>query len=152
VNAADRTQEIPAMTNRFVRALGFTAFAAATLAGPPARAQLMDQLKGALGGGGDSGGGMPSVSQASPSNVAGVLQYCVRNNYLGGGSAASVKDSLVNKVGGGGHSNDSGFMAGNNGMLQSGGGHSFGLGGEGLKAQVTRKVCDQVLQRGKSML
>ena len=53
----------------------------------PARAQLMDQLKGAVGSGqsggllGGSGGGLPSVAQASPSNTAGVLQYCMRNNY-----------------------------------------------------------------------
>ncbi len=52
------------------------------------RAQLMDQLKGAVGGGqtgggGGTGGGMlgglgggaiPSVGQAAPGNTAGVLQ------------------------------------------------------------------------------
>jgi hypothetical protein len=50
----------------------------------PAHAQLMDQLKGAMGTG--QGGGalaVPSVNQASPSNIAGgVLQYCVQNNYV----------------------------------------------------------------------
>ena len=70
----------------------------------PARAQLMDQLKGAVGSGqsggllGGSGGGLPSVAQASPSNTAGVLQYCMRNNYVGGSDASSVKDLLLSKV------------------------------------------------------
>jgi hypothetical protein len=96
---------------------------------------------------------MPSVGQASPSNTAGVLQYCVRNNYVGGGSAASVKDSLLRKVGGGGKTaDDSGFKAGNEGMLETGGGQNFSLGGSGVKEQVTRKVCDQVLQHAKSLL
>ena len=64
-----------------------------------AHAQLLDQLKGAMGSG--QGGGalaVPSVNQASPSNIAGVLQYCVQNNYVSGGSATSVKDALVGKV------------------------------------------------------
>lgn len=99
------------------------------------------------------GGGTPSVNQASPMNIAGLLQYCVKNNYLSGGSATSVKDSLVNKVTGSGKStSDSGFQAGNAGMLESGNGQSVSLGGGGIKEQITRKVCDQVLQYGKSLL
>lgn len=69
-----------------------------------AHAQLLDQLKGAMGSG--QGGGalaVPSVNQASPSNIAGVLQYCVQNNYASGGSATSVKDALVGKVTGSDH-------------------------------------------------
>lgn len=126
----------------------------------PVRAQLMDQLKGATGSeksggmlGGLGGGGLPSVGQASPSNTAGVLQYCVRNNYMSGGAASSVKNSLMSKVGGGEKaSSDSGFKAGDSGMLQTGNGKSFSLGGDGIKAQVTQKVCDQVLQHAKSLL
>lgn len=130
----------------------------------PAHAQLMDQLKGAVGSGqgGSSGGGMlggldggmPAVGQASPSNTAGVLQYCIKNNYVGGGGASSVKDSLMSKVTGssGQASNDSGFKAGNSGTLQTGNGQGFSLGGDGMKAQVTRKVCEQVLAHAKSLL
>ncbi|MEA2790970.1 MAG: hypothetical protein QOG73_3376 [Acetobacteraceae bacterium] len=126
----------------------------------PARAQLMDQLKGAVGSGqGNTGGGllggsgMPPVGQASPSNTAGVLQYCIQNNYVGSGSAASVKDSLMSKVTGGGQAtNDSGYKAGSSGLLQTGNGQNFSLGGDGLKAQITQKVCDQVLQHAKSLL
>ena len=125
-----------------------------------ADAQLMDQLKGAVGSGqsgGSSGGlgsgALPSVGQASPGNTAGVLQYCVKNNYVSGGSAASVKDSLMSKVtGSGGGANDSGLQAGNKGVLNTGNGQSYSLGGGGIKAQVTQKICDQVLQHAKSLL
>jgi hypothetical protein len=125
------------------------------------QAQLMDQLKGAVGsgqtggalGGLGGGGGLPAVGQASPSNTAGVLQYCVRNNYVNGNAASSVKNSLLSKVTGGGQtSNDSGFKAGNSGILQTGKGQDFSLGGDGIKAQVTHKVCDEVLQHAKSLL
>ena len=136
----------------------------AVLVGPvvPAQAQLMDQLKGAVGGGQSSGGGMlgglggslPAVGQASTSNTAGVLQYCVRNNYLSGGSAGSIKDSIVGKVTGSGQgSNDSGYKAGSSGLLQTGSGQSYSLGGgDGMKQQMTHKVCDLVLQHAKSLL
>jgi hypothetical protein len=90
-----------------------------------AQAQLLDQLKGAVGGGGGGlGGALPSVEKASPSNTAGVLQYCVKNNYVSGGAASSVKDSLLSKVTGSGHgTSDSGFKAGSNGLLDTGSGH-----------------------------
>ena len=132
------------------------------LSASPARAQLMDQLKGAVGSGqggggggmlGGLGGGMPSVAQAGTGNTAGVLSFCIKNNYLGGGSASSVKDSLMSKMGGSTHgTNDSGYKAGSSGLLQTGNGQTFGLGGDGLKAQVTKKICDQVLAHGKSLL
>jgi hypothetical protein len=142
--------------------LGLAALAALAMPGSPARAQLMDQLKGAVGSGQGSGtggalggltGGLPSVSQASPGNTAGVLQYCVRNNLVSGSAATSVKDSVVSKVTGSGQgANDSGFKAGNNGLLQTGNGQSFSLSGSGVKEQVTHKVCDMVLEHAKSLL
>jgi hypothetical protein len=131
----------------------------------PVRAQLMDQLKGAVGSGqgetnnsggilgGLGGGGMPSVGQAGPSNTAGVLQYCIQNNYVGDSSASSVKNSLMSKMTGSGQgANDGGFKAGSSGLLQTGNGQGYSLGGDGIKAQVTRKVCDQILQHAKSLL
>ncbi len=139
-----------------IAALGVVALVPLSVS--PASAQLMDKLKGAVasgsgGGAGGLGGGLPSVGQASPSNTAGVLQYCIRNNYVNGGSASSVKDSVVNKVTGSGKpTQDTGFQSGNNGMLQTGNGKSFSLGGSGVKEQVSRKVCDMVLQHAKSML
>jgi hypothetical protein len=122
------------------------------IATAPAHAQLMDQLKGAMGTG--QGGGalaVPSVNQASPSNIAGVLQYCIQNNYVSGGSATSVKDSLVNKVTGAGRAHDSQFQQGSNGVLDTGNGSNFSLGG-GIKEQVTKKVCDLALSHAKSLL
>jgi hypothetical protein len=142
--------------------LGFAALASLAIPASPASAQLMDQLKGAVGSGQGSGaggalgglsGGLPSVSQASPSNTAGVLQYCVRNNLVSGSAASSVKDSVVSKVTGSGQgANDSGFQAGNNGLLQTGNGQSFSLSGSGVKEQVTQKVCGMVLEHAKSLL
>ncbi len=125
------------------------------------QAQLLNQLENAVGagqgGGAAPGGGalgglgsaLPSVDKASPTNLAGLIQYCIQNNYLGGG-AASVKDSLLGRAPGG--ASDSQFKAGSNGLLQTGQGQNFGLGGGGLKAQVTQKVCDLVLQHAKSLL
>jgi hypothetical protein len=142
--------------------VGFAAaLAVLQLQATPVQAQMLDQLKGAVGSGqsGGSGGlgglagGLPSVNQASPSNTAGVLQYCVRNNYVSGGAASSVKDSILNKVNGSKQgSNDSEFKAGNSGLLQTGNGQNFSLSGDGVKQQVTHKVCDQVLQHAKSLL
>ena len=142
--------------------VGFAALAAVAMQVSPAGAQLMDQLKGAVGSGQSGGaggamggltGGLPSVTQASPSNTAGVLQYCVRNKLVSGSAASSVKDSMVSKVTGSGQGvNDSGFKAGNNGLLHTGNGQSFSLSGSGVKEQVTQKVCGMVLDHAKSLL
>ena len=141
---------------RYAAGVGFlmTVFLAMPMTG---HAQLLDSLKnlggnagGAQGGSGLPGGALPSVNQASPGNLAGVLQYCVKNNYLNGGSASSVAQSLLGRQQGG--TRDSGFSSGENGILQSGNGQGFALGGGGIKQQVTHKVCDMVLQHGKSLL
>lgn len=125
----------------------------------PAQAQLMDSLKGMAGrsSGSQSGGGMlgglsmPSVGRAGAGNTAGILGFCMRNNYLGGGDTSSVKDGLMSRLGGQG-SRAPGYQAGNDGLLQTGGGRSYDLKGGGVKAQVASKVCDQVLKHGKSLL
>jgi hypothetical protein len=129
--------------------MGILAVAVLALTDGGAQAQLMDQLKGAAGGaGGLSGGGIPSVGQAGAGNTAGVLEYCIKNKYLGSGGASSVKDSLLGKVPG--QSSDSGYREGSSGMLQTGNGQGYSLGGDGIKGQITQKVCDQVLQHAKS--
>lgn len=59
-------------------------------------AQDLGKLGGLLSGGGSS------MKSGSMGNVAGLLQYCVKNNYLGGDSGASgIKDQLLGKLGGG---------------------------------------------------
>jgi hypothetical protein len=127
---------------------------AALAASQPALAQLPDSLKGALGGPG--GSTLPSVASASVGNVAGLLTFCVKNNYLSGGAIGAVQSALTGKLGGPAkQSHDPGFLQGSGGSLQSGGGQSFGLlggGGGGLKDMVTHKVCELVLNRARSLL
>ena len=61
-----------------------------------AQAQSLDALKGLVGGGGTSGAG--SMASGSLGNAAGVLEYCLKNNYLSGANASSVKDQLMSKI------------------------------------------------------
>ncbi len=144
--------------------------AAGLLACGPAYAQMSNMMQGMMGGSssaGSSGGGMmgslggmgsgmglPSVGAASPNNLAGLLQFCVQNNYLGGTDASSVKSSLLSKFDGSSQppAQNSGFASGASGILDTGNGQSTTLGGTGIKAQVTKKVCDMVLQHAQSQL
>ena len=135
----------------WLRSMGIAALAAFALlpTGFAARAQSLNDLSGALGG---LGGGLPSVDQASPGNIAGVLQYCVRNNYLGGADKA-MGSSVLGKLGGSGEgAEDSGFTAGSKGLLETGGGDTFGLGGGGIQEKITDQVCDLVLKHAQSIL
>ncbi|MEO7128820.1 MAG: DUF2501 domain-containing protein [Rhodoferax sp.] len=127
----------------------------------PAQAQLSGLLKqGDSGGLSSSLGGLggvlsgSSMVSGSSSNVAGLLEFCIKNNYLGGNSAASVKDSLMSKLPGGSSSasSDSGYTSGTKGILSGSNGSQLDLSGGGLKAKVTKQVCDKVLAQGKSML
>ena len=72
-----------------VTGLAVMALLAAAPAVTPARAQLMDTLKNAAG---NSLGSIavPSPAAASSSNIAGLMQYCVRQRLTGGAEAASV--------------------------------------------------------------
>ena len=141
-------------TMRSIR-LGIGALALLMPLALAAQAQSLKDLSGALGGatgGAGALGTLPSVDQASPSNIAGVLQYCVKNNYLGGADKAAG-GSLVGKLTGSGHAaKDSGFTSGSKGLLETGGGDSFGLGGDGLQAKITDQVCDLVLKHAQSLL
>ncbi len=121
----------------------------------PALAQSLKDLTGALGGSGGSLGGLglPAVDEASPTNLAGVLQYCMTNNYLGGGDAEAVQQSLLGKLGGSGEAaRDPGFEAGLGGLLDTGGGETFSLGGSGIQEKLTDEVCDLVLEHAQSLL
>ncbi|WP_186157510.1 DUF2501 domain-containing protein [Burkholderia gladioli] len=109
-------------------------------------------LAGNLGGlGGALGGGGSSLMPSSLGNVAGALQFCIQNQYLGSGGASSVKDQLLGKLGGNPQS-DSGFTSGSNGILDGGNGKTLDLSGGGLKQQLTKQICDKVLTQAKSML
>ena len=124
---------------------------AASPAGAQTLSQLSDMLGKAGGALGGLGGGLPSLDQASPSNIAGVLQYCVKNNHLGG-DAKSTGSSVLGKLTGSGQTKDDGaFKTGSKGLLQTGGGQTFSLGG-GLGEKATEQVCDQVLKHAQSLL
>jgi hypothetical protein len=143
----------------------------ATLLPAAAHAQLGDLIKSAtqgssqgatsgLGGLGNLGGiaggaGMPSLSSltsGSTGNVAGVLEFCVKNNYLGGASGAtSIKDKLLGQLGGQ-PASDVGYADGTKGILSGSDGSQFDLSGDGLKKQITKQVCDKILSQGKSLL
>ncbi|REE23675.1 uncharacterized protein DUF2501 [Paraburkholderia sp. BL27I4N3] len=128
---------------------------------PTAHAQLGNLLNqsgnGAAAGGLDSLGGLgsglslQSLTSGSTGNVAGVLEFCIKNNYLGGG-ASSIKDGLMSKLPGGSSSSDSGYTDGAKGILNSGDGKQVDLSGGGLKEQITKQVCDKILAQGKSLL
>ena len=135
--------------------------AAASLAviGPGASAQSLDQLKG-LAGGGDKAGGaagaLPSLGSmniGSLGNATGVVEYCIKNNYLDGG-AGGIKDKLMGKLSGGGTkpSEDSGYLAGAKGLFNTSDGQSVDLSGGGLKQKFTKQVCEQVLKQAKNLL
>ncbi len=126
----------------------------------PSHAQFANALKAATGATANStsslGGLIPgqSVTSSSLGNVAGVLQFCVKNNFLAGGNvsaATSVQDALVKKLAGP-TTSDSGFTAGARGIVDSGKGSKLDLSGGGLKDEVTKQVCDKILAQGKSML
>jgi hypothetical protein len=149
--------------------------AAATIIGvsipfPAAHAQLGNLLNqgangsspgiGGLTGGSSSGGigdlssalSGGSVTSSSSGNVAGVLEFCIKNNYLGGNSASSVKDSLMSKLPGGSSNSSSSYTDGAKGVLDTGSGQKLSLGGDGVKQQLTKQICDKILDQGKSML
>lgn len=93
--------------NKRIRGIATTGLALGLcLACGTGSAQDLGKLGGLLGGGGGS------MSSGSMGNVAGLLQYCVKNNYLGGDSGASgIKDQLLGKLGAGGGATSSGQAA-----------------------------------------
>lgn len=119
------------------------------------------QDMGALGS--KLGGMVPggSMTSGSMGNVAGLLQYCVKNNYLGGASGASgIENQLMGKMGGAASpaaTSGADYTSGAKGILQSGDGKSMDLssvggGSSDMKTKITTKVCDTVLKQGKSYL
>ena len=93
-----------------------------------------------------------SLSSSSLGNVTGVLQYCIKNNYLNADTASHVKDSLLSKLPGGENTSDSGYAQGTSGILTAGNGQKVDLTGGGLKEEATKQVCDKILSQARSML
>ena len=106
---------------------------------------------------------MSSLDSGSAGNAAGVIEYCVKNNYLGGDAASWMKDKLIGKAGIGNDNQDEGFADGAKGLvktrdgksvdLSSLGGGAAATGGVGdMKGNVTKKPCGAVLDHAKSLL
>ena len=75
-------------------------------------AQDLGKLGGMIPGGGGS------MTSGSMGNVAGLLQYCVKNNYLGGDSGASgIQSQLMGKLGGGSNSSSNSSGSSTSDML-----------------------------------
>jgi len=93
------------------------------------------------------GNALPSVSSAPTGNVAGVLSYCVQNNYVQGAGATSALSSLSGRTG---VATSPAYAQGQQGMLQTGGGNTLSIGG--MKDQMRTKLCSMVLNRAKSSM
>ena len=128
-------------------------------AGASAQANdLLDQLKEQAGNAANSQGGnsalgnlgfkMPAIGSSTIGNAAGVLQYCIKNNYLGG-DAASVKDKLLAKITGQ-KQQETGFANGAKGLLKGGDGKSLNF--KILSSKVKEKACDYVLKNATSLI
>jgi hypothetical protein len=153
------------MPARLIAVTGIAAAAAVPL--PAAHAQLGNMLNQGGGGGGSAAGGLgglggiaggalpgQSLTAGSTGNAAGVLTFCIKNNYLGGNGASSVRDSLMGKLPGGAATSDPGYASGANGILDTGNGKTLSLSGatSGVKSEITKKACDQILSQAKGML
>lgn len=134
-------------------------YAGLALAAALPAASALGQIDSLLGKG-DRGGDLKSIAgmagapmtSGSIGNVAGLLQYCIGNNYLSGDRAASVKDQLMGKLPGGERTQDQGYADGMKGLLRGSNGNAMDLRGGGSKAELARKACDTVLAQAKSFL
>lgn len=128
--------------HRSIAVAALTAFACVSFA-PAQAANFMDALKEQA-----AGYAMPSMGQSSMGNAAGVIQYCVKNNYLAGGDANALKDKLIGRITGQ-KKQETGFAAGAKGMLMGSDGKSFNL--KGISSTLKEKACDYVLDNAKSL-
>lgn len=118
-----------------------------------AAAQDLGALKNAATGGLDMG----SLTSGTAGNAAGILQFCITNNYLDGAdltNAGSMKDKLVGKLGGQDKADaDSGYTAGTQGNVIGGDGKSVSIADMGsLENKLTQQGCQAVLSHASSLL
>lgn len=135
--------------------------------GDAMRGQIGGQLggaaessSGASGLGGMLGGGSALSStglggltgSGTASNAAGVITYCMKNNYLSADKAAQVKGQLLGKLGLGQQEEpkDQGYQSGLAGLVTGANGQSFSL--DKVKGDLKEKACDYVLDNAKSLL
>ena len=94
--------------------------------------------------------GMPSLGGDTASNAAGILQYCVKQNYLGGANVENVKGKLLDKAGLSQGKTDESYNQGLSGLLTGTDGKSLNL--DSLKGNLKDKACEYVLENAGSML
>jgi hypothetical protein len=138
------TQRIPIASLAAGLALAFAVDAAA---------QDLGALKKAATGGLDMG----SLASGSAGNAAGILQFCIANNYLGGAdltNAGGMKDKLIAKVGGQEKADeDAGFAAGAKGNVIGSDGNSISIADTGsLENKLTETACKAVMDHAASLL
>ena len=92
---------------------------------------------------------MPKIGTSTMGNAAGVLQYCIKNNYLSADAAGGVKDKLLGMVTGQ-KPQQTGYANGAKGLLQGSDGKSLSLKNVGSKLKI--KACDYVLANAKSLI
>ena len=116
--------------------LACVALASFSLSGA-ASAQLPAGLLGSLA---------PNVSSASAGNAAGLLTYCIKNKVLGAQDASAVLGKLTgtNDV-----TQSKDYAQGSAGVVQTGNGTGFSLAN--LKGQRKTRMCDMMLQHGRSL-
>jgi hypothetical protein len=135
----------------------------------PAQNQMLDTLKdkldksnatsgsgaadGAAGAGASLASGlglsMPNIGSSTMGNAAGVLQYCIKNNYLSADAANNVKDKLLSTVTGQ-KPQQTGYANGAKGLLQGTDGKSLNL--KNVSRQLKTKACDYVLANARSLV
>ncbi|MEJ8853762.1 DUF2501 domain-containing protein [Variovorax robiniae] len=124
--------------------IALVASLAICVAGTASAADLLGTLKSQAGN-----FSMPQMDSSTMGNAAGVLQYCVKNNYLAGGDATAVKDKLMGMVSGQ-QPQQAGYASGAKGLLQGTDGKSFDL--KSVSGQLKTKACDYVLKNAKSLV
>jgi hypothetical protein len=129
-------------------------------------AQGLGQLKDIAGGSGlgdaaSSLGSLSSITSGSTGNVAGIIEYCMKNNYLNAdnassvGNASSVRNQLMGRMTAGGDQaaeSNPDYISGAKGIVTGSGGQSVDLSMAGLKDKAVKKVCEKILDQGKSLL
>ena len=138
--------------------LGLASAAQATGLGDVLRQQAASKAgdSGASGGAsmaGLSGLALPGLtSSGTAGNAAGVISYCMKNNYLSADKAGAVKDQLLGKLGMAPQQEpkDEGYLSGLAGTITGSNGKRFSL--DKVKGDMKEKACDYVLDNAKSLL
>lgn len=120
---------------------------AMTLAAPVHANKLMDAMKDQLANSG-IGNSLPAIGASTAGNAAGVIQYCVKNNYLNAANANGIKDKLLGMVTGQ-KPQQTGYANGAKGLLMGSDGQSLNL--KGLSGKLKEKACDYVLKNASSL-